>query len=208
MCSFFLPLLLVTLLSVCSPSLASRWSSWREVCQVHRSSWTATEQEIQVTETERVMVSVPEGLEWHRRSCRSRRGACRTLAYDPEDPDVLVDYLQFGGSGLVSVPVSCSLVHQDRQLCQTETRRVVSYVPEIANTWGWEATTWSRMKTHVCTSLALEGRHTREGWQGGREYSCRQDNVTVPIPLVVDGSRVELRSKSIPVGCTAMVRRF
>ena len=207
MCSSF-PSLLLAALSLCSHSLVSQASSWREVCQVRHSSWTAREEEIQVTETKRVVASVPEGLEWHARSCQSEREPCRTLAYDPEDPDVLVDYLQYGRSGLPSVPVSCSLVHQARQLCQTETRRVISYVPEIGNRWEGLATTWSRMKTHVCTSWALAGRHTRQGWEGGREYACRQDNFTVPIPLVVNDSRVEMRSRSIPVGCTALINRF
>ena len=135
------------------------------------------------------------------------REDCKTLGYDPQDPEVLVDYLQYGGSGLLSVPVSCSLIYQDRQLCETETVRVQIFVPEIAARWGGQATLWSRMTTHVCTSATLAGQHMSQGWEGGRQFSCRQDYINIPIPLVVNGSRVEMHSKRIPVGCTTLVKR-
>ena len=177
------------------------------MCQIQQSYISAGRVQIHVTdaETEPVEVTMPE---WRTRSCRRGREDCRTLAYDPEDPDVLVDYLQYGESGLLHpVPVSCSLLHQARQLCETESTRVQRFVPELAARWHGNTTLWSRMTTRVCTQHALTGRHTRQGWEGGREYSCRQDYIRIPIPLVVNGSRLEMQSKRIPVGCTTLGRR-
>ena len=204
MCSFFFLLLLLS--PVCSRSLVKRSISWLPVCQLQQSYRSSRQAEIHVTDTEiePVEVTMPE---WQTRSCRRGREDCRTLGYDPEEPDVLVDYIQYGGSGLLSVPVSCSLFHKGQQLCQTESIRVQRFVPEIAARWRGQPTLWSWMRTHVCTSEALEGQHTIQGSEGGREYSCRQDYINIPIPLVVNGSRVEMHSKWIPVGCTALVRR-
>ena len=214
MCSFFTFLLLVFLSQCEAPppgqrmlnqsSLVTRSISWLPVCEVQESYRTARQAEIHVTdmETKPVEVTMPE---WRTRSCRRGREDCRTLAYHPADPNVLVDYLQYGGSGLLAVPVSCSLVDEARQLCETESTRVQRFVPEVAARWGGKATLWGRMRTHICTSHALVGQHMRPGWEGGRKYSCRQDYIHIPIPLVVNGSRVEMHSKWIPVGCTALV---
>ena len=202
---FAFSLLLMLLSPVYSRSQVKRSTSWLPVCQVQQSYRSSRQAQIHVTNTENepMEVIMPE---WQTRSCRRGREDCRTLGYDPEETDILVDYIQYGGSGLLSVPVSCSLVHEGQQLCQTESIRVQRFVPEIAARWGGQATLWSRMRTHVCTPHSLAGQHTKQGWEGGREYSCRQDYIHIPIPLVVNGSRVEMHSKWIPVGCTALVR--